>query len=70
MQIFWVVMYCAYCLGEIGDALVLPSLKKTCEKFKSKKRKSTDDYAVISATYLASEKVKREGASRNDRFYF
>ena len=56
-----IVMYSAYCLGEIGDLSALQALGQTCEKFMNKKRKTVGDYAIISATVLALDKLKSEG---------
>jgi hypothetical protein len=53
-----IVMYSAYCLGEIGDWSALQAIEQTYEKFMNKKRKTADDYAIISATVLALDKLK------------
>lgn len=51
-----IVMYAAYCLGQIGDRSVLQKLQQTKEKFRVKEPKNEYDFAVIGAINQAEEK--------------
>lgn len=53
-----IVMYAAYCLGQIGDQTVLPSLQSVEERYANKEPKEKYDYSVLSAVGRAIERLQ------------
>lgn len=52
-------MYSAYCLGQIGDRMVLPALRQARERYMAHEPKHEYDFTVISAIAQAEEALNR-----------
>jgi hypothetical protein len=54
-----IVMYAAYCIGQIGYSYVLPELRRTKHRFIAKEPKVEYDFGVISAINQAEDKMSK-----------
>jgi HEAT repeat protein len=53
-----IIMYVAYCLGQIGDSSAVSALHKTRQKYLTKEPKEELDFGVVSACTQAIERLQ------------
>ena len=58
-----IILYAAYCLGQIGDPSALTALRQTAERHSSKEPKGEFDFAVVSAASRAIDSLSESSKS-------